>query len=273
MIKITPIMNKQVIFITGTSSGLGKALAQLFHEKGHIVYGSSRNPQKGNAMFTELQVDVMNKESVRNAVITLLNLEGKIDIVIHNAGLGIIGPIEYLGEEDIQKVWQTNVNGLINIIQTILPSMRKNKKGKIISISSIASEIALPFRGVYCASKAAGDRIIQSLRMELSGTSISCCSIQAGDIKTSINEHRLKVKQLDDAFYADIVHKTNEHIDKEVNKGMSAMAVASEIYTLIERSKLPVTFTIGKPLQKISLFIKRLLPESLFEKIISSYSR
>lgn len=265
-------MDKQVIFISGTSSGLGKAMAQLFYEKGHIVYGSSRNPQKGNALFKELQMDVMDKESVKNAVNTLLNLEGKIDVVIHNAGLGIIGPVEYLAEEDINKVWQTNVNGLINIIQTVLPSMRKINNGKIISISSIASEIALPFRGVYCASKAAGDRIIQSLRMELSNTSIACCSIQAGDIKTTINEHRIKVKHLDDPFYVDIVHKTNIHIDKEVDKGMSAHAVASEIYTLIEKTKLPVTFTVGKPLQKISLLVKRLLPKHLFEKIISSYS-
>lgn len=266
-------MKKQVIFITGTSSGLGKAMAQLCHEKGHIVYGSSRNPIKGKSLFEEIQMDVMDKESVKNAVNTILNLEEKIDVVIHNAGLGIIGPIEYLAEEDIQKVWQTNVNGLINVIQTVLPSMRKNNRGKIISISSIASEIALPFRGVYCASKAAGDRIIQSLRMELSSTSISCCSVQAGDIKTAINENRLKVKQLDDPFYAEIVHKTNEHIDKEVNKGMSANAVASEIYTLIESTKLPVTFIIGRPLQKISLLVKRLVSENLFEKIIASYSK
>ena len=266
-------MKKQVIFITGTSSGLGKAIAELCNENGHIVYGSSRNPPAENPYFKELKVDVTDQQSVQNAVNYILEKEGRIDIVINNAGLGIIGPIEYLDVADVNKVWHTNVNGLLHVLQAVLPSMRHHNVGKIISISSIASIIALPFRGVYCASKAAGDKIIQSLRMELSGTSISCCSIQAGDIKTSINEHRLKVKQLDDAFYADIVHKTNEHIDKEVNKGMSAMAVASEIYTLIERSKLPVTFTIGKPLQKISLFIKRLLPESLFEKIISSYSR
>lgn len=266
-------MKKQVIFITGTSSGLGKALGKLCHEKGHIVYGSSRNPQKGMALFTEIQMDVMDKESVRNAVQKILELEGKIDVVINNAGLGIIGPIEYLASDDIEKVWKTNVNGLLNVLQNVLPSMRKNNAGKIISVSSIASEIALPFRGIYCASKAAGDKIIQSLRMELSGTSISCCSLQAGDIKTAINEHRLKVKNLDDAFYTEIVDKTNKHIDEEVNKGMSADAVALEIYHLIEKDKLPVTYVVGKPLQKISLLVKRLVSENLFEKIISSYSK
>jgi NADP-dependent 3-hydroxy acid dehydrogenase YdfG len=266
-------MKKQVIFITGTSSGLGSALGSLCAEKEHIVYGCSRNPSKENSLFQNLQADVMHKESIKNAVETILAREGKLDVVIHNAGLGIIGPTEYLDGEDIQKVWQTNVHGLINVVQTVLPSMRRNNSGKIIFISSIASEIALPFRGIYCASKAAGDRIIQSLRMELSGTRISCCSVQAGDIQTEINAHRLKVKQLDDSFYADIVHRTNLHVDEQVNKGMSAGAVAAEIYRLIDKpTMLPITYQVGKPIQKISLLLKRLLPEVLFEKIIAAYS-
>jgi short-subunit dehydrogenase len=165
------------------------------------------------------------------------------------------------------------VNGLLYVLQAVLPSMRNHNAGKIISISSIASVIALPFRGVYCASKAAGDKIIQSLRMELSQTNISCCSIQAGDIRTSINENRLKVKDLEDPFYADIVKRTNQHIDEEVNKGMSANAVALEIYRLLSHEKLPISYVVGKPLQKLSLWIKRIVSESIFEKIIASYSK
>ena len=246
-------MKKQVIFITGTSSGLGKAIAELCNENGHIVYGSSRNPPAENPSFKELKVDVTDQQSVQIAVNYILEKEGKIDVVINNAGLG--------------------VNGLLHVLQAVLPSMRHHNVGKIISISSIASVIALPFRGVYCASKAAGDKIIQSLRMELSQTNISCCSIQAGDIRTSINENRLKVKDLEDPFYADIVKRTNQHIDEEVNKGMSAQAVALEIYRLLSHDKLPISYVVGKPLQKLSLWIKRIVSESLFEKIIASYSK
>ncbi len=255
-------MKKQVIFITGTSSGLGKAIAELCNENGHIVYGSSRNPPAENPSFKELKVDVTDQQSVQNAVNYVLEKEGRIDVVINNAGLGIIGPIEYLDVADVNRVWQTNVNGLLYVLQAVLPSM-----------SSIASVIALPFRGVYCASKAAGDKIIQSLRMELSQTNISCCSIQAGDIRTSINENRLKVKDLEDPFYADIVKRTNQHIDEEVNKGMSANAVALEIYRLLSHDKLPISYVVGKPLQKLSLWIKRIVSESIFEKIIASYSK
>jgi NADP-dependent 3-hydroxy acid dehydrogenase YdfG len=266
-------MKKQVIFITGTSSGLGKAIAELCNENGHIVYGSSRNPPAENPSFKELKVDVTDQQSVQNAVNYVLEKEGRIDVVINNAGLGIIGPIEYLDVADVNRVWQTNVNGLLHVLRAVLPSMRNHNAGKIVSISSIASVIALPFRGVYCASKSAGDKIIQSLRMELSQTNISCCSIQAGDIKTSINENRLKVKDLEDPFYADIVKRTNHHIDEEVNKGMSANAVALEIYRLLSHEKLPVTYVVGKPLQKLSLWVKRIVPESVFEKIIASYSK
>lgn len=267
------MMKKQVIFITGTSSGLGKAIAELCCENGHIVYGSSRNPAAENPYFKELKVDVIHRQSVQNAVNYILGKEGKIDVVINNAGLGIIGPIEYLDVEDVNKVWHTNVNGLIHVLQAVLPSMRNNNSGKIVSISSIASVIALPFRGVYCASKSAADKIIQSLRMELSQTNISCCSIQAGDIKTSINENRLKIKDLEDPFYADIVKRTNQHIDEEVNKGMSAREVALEIYQLLSHDKLPITYVVGKPIQKLSLWIKRLVSENVFEKIIASYSK
>jgi NADP-dependent 3-hydroxy acid dehydrogenase YdfG len=218
-------------------------------------------------------VDVTDQQSVQNAVKHILEKEGRIDVVINNAGLGIIGPVEYLDVADVNKVWHTNVNGLLHVLQAVLPSMRHHNNGKILSISSIASVIALPFRGVYCASKSAGDNIIQSLRMELSQTNISCCSIQAGDIKTSINENRLKVKDLEDPFYADIVKRTNHHIDEEVNKGMSANAVALEIYHLLSHDKLPITYVVGKPLQKLSLWVKRIVSESVFEKIISSYSK
>lgn len=266
-------MKKQVIFITGTSSGLGKAIAELCYENGHIVYGSSRNPPAENHTFKEIKVDVTDQQSVQKAVKHILEKEGRIDVVINNAGLGIIGPIEYLDITDVNKIWQTNVNGLLYVLQAVLPSMRNNNVGKIVSISSIASVIALPFRGVYCASKSAGDKIIQSLRMELSQTNISCCSIQAGDIKTSINENRLKVKDLEDPFYADIVKRTNHHIDEEVNKGMAANAVALEIYRLLSYEKLPVTYVVGKPLQKLSLWVKRIVSESMFEKIIASYSK
>ena len=266
-------MKKQVIFITGTSSGLGKAIAELCNENGHIVYGSSRNPPAENPSFKELKVDVTDQQSVQNAVNYILEKEGRIDVVINNAGLCIIGPIEYLDVSDVNKVWHTNVNGLLYVLQAVLPSMRHHNSGKILSISSIASVIALPFRGIYCASKAAGDKIIQSLRMELSQTNISCCSIQAGDIRTSINENRLKVKDLEDPFYADIVKRTNQHIDEEVNKGMSAQAVALEIYRLLSHDKLPITYVVGKSLQKLSLWIKRIVSESVFEKIIASYSK
>jgi NADP-dependent 3-hydroxy acid dehydrogenase YdfG len=265
-------MRKQIIFITGTSSGLGKALAQLCHEKGHTVYGSSRNPGAENNTFAELKMDVTDPESVEKAIQYILEKEGKIDVVVNNAGLGILGPIEYLSMEDIQQVWQTNVNGLIHVVKSVLPGMRQQNTGKIIAISSIAAEIALPYRGIYCASKAAGDKIIQSLRHELSTSNIKLCSLQAGDIRTAINDHRIKVSNLKDPFYAEIVRKTNDHVDAEVNKGLSAQQVAAEIYHLMAREDLPVRHIVGKPLQKISLWIKRIVSDRIFEKMIATYS-
>jgi len=266
-------MSGKVIFITGTSSGLGEALASMFHEKGNRVYGSCRNPKSGRVPFVELKVDVRDAETVTAAISHILSMEGRIDVVIANAGLGILGPLEYLKAEDINQVWQTNVAGLIHLLQASLSPMRGQQSGKFIAISSIAAEVALPFRGIYCASKAAVDRIILALRHEVAGSGVSCCTVQAGDIATSLNEHRITTGTLDDSFYHDNLENTRRKVHHGVEKGIPASVAAQEIGKLIALKKMPPTWVVGKPVQQWSLLAKRVLPERLFERLIAAYSR
>jgi NADP-dependent 3-hydroxy acid dehydrogenase YdfG len=139
----------KIVLVTGASSGLGKALANLLHKKGYTVYGTSRNPNPERYAFTLLQMDVQDETSVQHAINQIVTQCGRIDILINNAGIGIAGPVEQLQLSNIKEVLDTNFFGVVRTTQAVLPIMRKTGGGRIINISSIASEIALPYRAIY----------------------------------------------------------------------------------------------------------------------------
>ena len=130
-------MQPQVILITGASSGFGKITAQMLSERGHIVYGTSRKPSEDMNQVKMLVVDVTNSFSVCQAVERILSEQGRIDVLINNAGIGIGGALELATEEEVNIQMNTNFFGVVNMCKAVLPSMRKARKGKIINISSI----------------------------------------------------------------------------------------------------------------------------------------
>ena len=148
---------KKVVLITGGSSGIGKAIGEYLMAKNYKVYGTSRNPKnfKDGFSFPLLPLDVTDIQSIKSCVAMLLEKEPTIDILINNAGVGITGPLEETPIEEIQKAFSTNLYGPIQVTNQVLPSMRKQKGGHIINITSIAGYMGLPFRGVYSATKAA----------------------------------------------------------------------------------------------------------------------
>jgi NAD(P)-dependent dehydrogenase (short-subunit alcohol dehydrogenase family) len=262
----------KVVLITGASSGLGKALAALLHKKGYTVYGTSRNPQPEQYPFTMLRMDVQDEKSVQVAVDQILTQCGRVDVLINNAGIGIAGPLEQLQLESIKTVMDTNFFGVIRLCQAVLPSMRKTGGGRIINISSIAAEIALPYRAIYSASKAAVDRLTDALRMELGPFNIDLCSIQPGDIRTEINDHRIMEYDKEDPTYRATFEKVAKTMNEEVDHGADPLAIAEQIIEIIEKQKIKKTYTLGKPMQKLSLIFKKILPASTFESIIKKYA-
>ncbi len=264
---------QKVILITGTSAGLGQGLAQIFHKNGFIVYGTCRNPSRYPATpYTTLAMDVTNEKQVSEVVEHIFLREGQLDILINNAGIGLASPTEIVGMDKLNALFQTNVMGTVLTLKYILPIMRKQGGGKIINISSIGSEIALPYRGLYCASKAAVNKINEALRMEIRGFGIQSTSILAGDMQTSINENRLtEINQKEHPYSLDF-QKVHQHINSEVSKGITVTEASEKIWKISQSKKLKPTYSIGHPMQQLSLLIKRLLPRTLFEKIIAQYS-
>lgn len=262
---------KKVILITGASSGLGKALAEQLAAKGYQVYGTSRTPRDNELPYQMIAMDVRDEESVRRAVASIAEREGRLDAVINNAGIGIAGPMEQLSMDNIEKVLDTNVKGAVRVMQAALPHLRQSK-GRVVNISSIGALFGLPYRGVYCASKAAVDLITEALRMELAAHGVQACSIHAGDIQTNINANRIKEYNPRDPTYRESFERVYADIDEDVNKGLPAEEVARQVIRALETPRLRRYYTIGKPLQKLSILAKRLLPAALFEKIIRRYS-
>ncbi len=263
-------MNK-VVLITGASSGLGKALAEQLAGKGYRVYGASRTPRNSGLPYQMVAMDVQDEDSVRRAIASIAEQEGRLDAVINNAGIGIAGPLEQLSMANIESVLDTNVKGAVRVMQAALPHLRQSK-GRVINISSIGALFGLPYRGIYCASKAAVDLITEALRMELAAHGVQACSIHAGDIKTNINANRIKDYNPQDTTYRESFERVYADIDKDVDKGLPAEEVARQVIRALEAPRLRRYYTVGKPLQKLSILAKRLLPAALFEKIIRGYS-
>ncbi|MCB9295942.1 MAG: SDR family oxidoreductase [Lewinellaceae bacterium] len=261
----------KVILITGASSGLGQALAGQLAEKGYRVYGTSRNPRDSRLPYSMLAMNVQDEVSVRKAVDAIARKEGRLDAVINNAGIGIAGPLEQLRMDNIERVLDTNVKGAIRVIQAALPHLRRSG-GRVLNISSIGALFGLPYRGVYCASKAAVGLLTEALRMELAAHGVQACSIHAGDIRTNINANRIKDYDPNDPTYKESFERVYSDIDKDVDKGLPAEEVARQVIRALEARRLRRSYTIGKPLQKLSILARRLLPAPLFEKIIRGYS-
>ncbi len=154
------------IIITGTSSGIGFVLAEYFGKKGHHVYGLSRKFTESE-YFKSIPTDITDNDAVQNCHCGSFKTENRIDVLINNAGMGMVGSVEDSTKEDILKLFNLNLVGSVQMMTAVMPKMRENKFGKIINVSSIGSEMGLPFRGFYSASKSALDKVTEAMRYEV----------------------------------------------------------------------------------------------------------
>lgn len=182
-------MKKKVVLITGASSGIGKETALKLIDLGYTVYGAARRQNElkslekrgGHAVY----LDITNDESIQECVNTVLTKEGKIDILINNAGYGFYSPIETTPIEEARKQFEVNYFGLARITQLVLPSMRKRKSGRIINIASMGAKFTIPFGAWYHGTKYAVESFSDSLRMEMKPYNIKVVVIEPGMIQTN----------------------------------------------------------------------------------------
>lgn len=258
-----------VIVITGTSSGIGFSLAEYFGKKGHHVYGLSRKVVD-SPFFKSLATDITEKEQVENSIAEILKNESRIDVLINNAGMGMVGAVEDATKDEISKLFNLNVTGSVHLMSAVLPTMRKQKSGKIINVSSIGSEMGLPFRGFYSASKSALDKVTEAIRYEVCSWNIEVCSLHLGDIKTNIADHRVK-SQVSEA-YKNTFDKVYQLMNSHVNQGTEPVAVANYIEKLLVKKQWKPHYYFGKLGQKIGVPLKWILSQRFYERLMKKYN-
>lgn len=258
-----------IILVTGASAGIGRATAEHLAGRGHKVYGFSRS-EVDTIHFISMQVDVTQPQQIKKAVDSILSAESRIDVLINNAGMGMVGAVEDSAPAEIEKLFHLNLVGAVQMMQAVLPGMRAQRKGKIINISSIGSEMGLPFRGFYSASKAALDKVTEALRYEICPWNVEACVVHLGDIKTRIADHRVQATV--SSPYEKTFHRVHELMNRHVDSGTETLEVAVYLEKLISGKKLKAHYYFGKFGQKIGIPLKWLLPQNWYEALMKKYN-
>lgn len=256
----------RVILITGASRGFGAAAARLLSQRGHRVYGTSREPASANAEgFTLIPLDVREDDSVQRCVKTVLNQAGRLDTLINNAGVALGGALEEATAEEARQLFETNFFGIIRMTNAVLPAMRAARSGQIINISSLAGLVGVPYLGLYAASKHALEGYSASLRYELHRYGISVSLIEAGNYRTSIR-FTFPAQRIPD--YDGIREQATAVHDADVRDGHPPDPVARLIVRVVESRHPRLRYVVAEGIESGVPFMRRFFPDALQEWIL-----
>ena len=262
----------KVVLITGGSSGIGKSVGEYLQVKGFKVYGTSRNPdQYPNSVFPIVTLDVTKPETISTCIAEVLKHEPKIDVLINNAGAGITGPIEEIPDAEIKRNFETNLFGPINVIKAVLPTMRSQKSGLIINVTSIAGYMGLPYRGIYSASKGALELVTEAFRMELKEFNVHMTNVAPGDFATNIAAGRYHAPILENSPYKENYGDSLNLMDAHVDEGNDPKQMAEAIFKIINTKNPKTHYKVGAFMQKFSIVLKRILPDTIYEKLLMNH--
>ena len=262
----------KVVLITGASSGIGESIATFLNDKGFIVYGTSRNPKNIEKYpFNLIALDVTKKETIQKAVETVVENEGRLDILINNAGMGITGAVEETPVNEMKAVFDTNFYGVVDCIQIAAPYLRKNKESLIINVTSIAGYMGLPFRGVYSSVKGALKILTESLNMEMQQFGIDVVSVAPGDFATNIAAGRYHTPVFDDSPYKEVYQRNLDLMDAHVDDGKDPEVMARAVLKIINSKKRKIHYKVGAFMEKFSIVLKAILPDKVYQKLLMNH--
>jgi len=255
----------KVVLITGASSGVGQATARLLAEKCYQVFGTSRNPDSAQSIpgVEMLALDVRSDDSVTACVKAAVDAAGRIDVLVNNAGYELAGALEEISLDEARAQFETNFFGVIKMVKAVLPLMRQHKQGQIINIASFAGISAVPFMGIYSASKFALEGFTEALRMEVSPFNIHVSLAEPAFLKTAMTDHRQAATAPLEEYDPWRQRAFNAFRDLE-QKAPGPESVAKAILKIIERRKPRLHYLIGAQ-AKILSRMQRYLPASGFE--------
>ena len=251
------------IFITGASAGIGLAIAKALCERGHEVWGTSRNPERIPKLprLHPIQLDLTDSNLIENAFNQALNEAEYFDLLVNNAGSGHFGPAESLSHQTIAQQFQVLVFGQIQLMQLALQAMRAREKGLIINITSLASRLPVPFMAAYNAGKAAMASFVMSIQLELPDPRVRIVDLQPADICTGFNDAVVK-NGVPDPRYDERVTRTWGTVEQNMKSAPKPELVARQVLKLIDNLDSPPRVTVGGVFQtKVAPLIYRFLPQ------------
>ena len=258
----------KTILITGASSGIGRATAVYFAEKGWNVAATMRNPLSADAVLHHPQIslfplDVTNADSIAEAISATLDRYKKVDVLLNNAGYGLFGPVEATEGQQIQQQFATNVFGLIAVSQQILPAMRAAGDGLIINVSSIVGRLALPYASSYVATKFAVEGLSESMRFELQPFRVRVKIVEPGGISTEFGKGSMQMAVSEP--YKAGMDKFLGVFKKGNARGAKPEEVAKVIYRAANDSSNRLRY-----LAKSGPFylLNRILPDALWRRLL-----
>ena len=243
--------------VTGGSSGIGRATAISLAGQGLTVYEFSRRESLA-ANVRHISVDVTDEAKVVQAVESIIEAEGHIDILVNCAGFGISGAVEFTELKDARRQLDVNFFGTVNCTKAVLPYMRKRRKGRIVCVSSVAGAIPIPFQTYYSVSKSAINTYAMALANEVRPFGIGICAVQPGDIASGFTDARAKSVR-GDKEYSGRITKSVRVMEKDERNGMSPEDAGAYIAMLALKKKVKPLYAIGF-IYKLFCVVMRLLP-------------
>lgn len=262
----------KVALVTGASSGIGKAVAIELKQGGYTVFGASRSVTTGNNEegIIQIRMDVNSEQSVKAAVDYIINTKGRLDVVVNNAGLGIIGAVESVTDDEVKEIFDTNVFGVLNVCRHTIPFLKKQSKTYIFNITSIAGLMGLPFRGIYSASKYAVEGFSESLSQEVKDFGIKVIIIEPGDFNTNINQTR-KIAKNTPEEYIELENKVLAQVNREVSSAPHPSLIGKKILSIMKKRYPRLRYKVATPFQKFSVLTRDIIPDRWFEYLIMKY--
>ncbi|CAN5207278.1 oxidoreductase [soil metagenome] len=280
---------KKVVLITGCSSGFGYGMAIKFAESGYLTFASVRNLKsegakhlakiaEENGLSLEIiPIDVTDQKSILKGVSSITKKVGRIDILINNAGYGYLGTIEETPIEDIESLYQTNILGVIRMVQAVIPVMRKKSSGLIINFSSINGIVPFPLFSVYSSTKFAIETLSEGLRFELKHFGITVVVVEPGSYLTNFSRNRKQPANLmsrsspyrglvNNFFYR--YHKTHATEKKHVvSKTANPQEVVDAVFRITEEKEPKASYLVGWDAKKY-YYLRKIIPIFLWEKLL-----
>lgn len=257
----------KVVLISGGSSGIGRATANYYADRGHRVYELSRSGSDRPGV-RHLTADVCDPASVRRAVDKVMEEEGRLDILISNAGYGIGGSVEGTSPEDAAQQMRVNFEGGVHLVQAALPALRSGGGGRILFVSSLAAVIPIPFQAFYSASKAAVNTFALALANELRPFGIACALILPGDVRTGFTEHRVK-GAAEAPAYANTASQSLAKMEADERGGRSPETIARRLYRMGTGRRSPALLRGASAADQALLIAYRLLPKRLSQRLLA----